>query len=41
MALRRRSLDELDDDAYESIADTADDPEQAVQKVERSAASAL
>ena len=36
-SLRRRSLDELDDDAYESIADTADDPEQAVQKVERSA----
>jgi RNA polymerase sigma-70 factor (ECF subfamily) len=35
--LRRRPLDELDDDAYESVADSADDPEQAVQKIERSA----
>jgi RNA polymerase sigma-70 factor (ECF subfamily) len=36
-SLRRRPLDELDDDAYESIEDTADDPEVSVQKIERSA----
>ncbi len=36
-SLRRRSLDELDDDACESIEDTADDPEAALQKIERSA----
>jgi len=36
-SLRRRPLDELDDDAYETVADSADDPEIAVQKSERSA----
>jgi RNA polymerase sigma-70 factor, ECF subfamily len=36
-ALRRRPLDELDDDACETIEDPADDPEIAVQKTERSA----
>jgi RNA polymerase sigma-70 factor, ECF subfamily len=36
-SLRRRPLDELDDDAYESVADQADDPEVVLQKTERSA----
>jgi RNA polymerase sigma-70 factor (ECF subfamily) len=36
-ALRRRQPDELDDDTYETIEDTADDPEIAVQKTQRSA----
>jgi len=36
-SLRRRPLDALDDDAYESIEDPADNPETAVQKIERSA----
>jgi RNA polymerase sigma-70 factor (ECF subfamily) len=36
-SLRRRSLDELDDETYEAIADPADDPEIAMQKTERSA----
>ncbi len=36
-ALRRRPLDELDDDACEAIEDPADDPEISVQKAERSA----
>lgn len=36
-AMRRRQHDELDDEASEMIEDTADDPEVAVQKTERSA----
>jgi RNA polymerase sigma-70 factor, ECF subfamily len=36
-SLRRRPLEELDDDAYESVEDAADNPEDAMQKVERSA----
>jgi RNA polymerase sigma-70 factor, ECF subfamily len=36
-SLRRRPLEELDDDAYESVEDVADNPEDAMQKVERSA----
>lgn len=36
-AMRRRRHDELDDEASEMIEDTADDPEVAVQKTERSA----
>jgi RNA polymerase sigma-70 factor (ECF subfamily) len=36
-ALRRRQPDELDDDAFEAIEDTADDPEIAIQKTQRSA----
>jgi RNA polymerase sigma-70 factor, ECF subfamily len=36
-ALRRRSHDELDDEAYEMVEDSADNPEIAVQKTERSA----
>jgi RNA polymerase sigma-70 factor (ECF subfamily) len=36
-AMRRRQPDELDDEASEMIEDTADDPEVAVQKTERSA----
>jgi RNA polymerase sigma-70 factor, ECF subfamily len=36
-SLRRRSLDELDDDTYEAVEDPADDPEIAMQKTERSA----
>ena len=35
--MRRRRHDELDDEASEMIEDTADDPEVAVQKTERSA----
>jgi RNA polymerase sigma-70 factor, ECF subfamily len=35
-SLRRRSYDELDDDAYEAVEDPADNPEIAVQKTERS-----
>src|SRR5215469_5355887 len=36
-ALRTRSFDELDEEVAEAIEDTADDPEVAVQKAERSA----
>jgi RNA polymerase sigma-70 factor (ECF subfamily) len=36
-AMRRRQHDELDDEASEMMEDTADDPEVAVQKTERSA----
>jgi RNA polymerase sigma-70 factor, ECF subfamily len=36
-ALRSRSFDALDDEVAEAIEDTADDPEVAVQKAERSA----
>ncbi len=36
-AMRRRQHDELDDEASEMIEDTADDPELAMQKTERSA----
>jgi RNA polymerase sigma-70 factor, ECF subfamily len=36
-ALRRRTLDELDDDVVAAIEDTADTPEAAFQKTERSA----
>jgi len=36
-AMRRRQHDELDEEASEMIEDTADDPEVAVQKTERSA----
>jgi RNA polymerase sigma-70 factor, ECF subfamily len=36
-SLRRRPLEALDDDAYESVEDAADNPEDAMQKVERSA----
>src|ERR1700735_3905283 len=36
-ALRSRSFDELDEEVVEAIEDTADDPEVAVQKAERSA----
>jgi RNA polymerase sigma-70 factor, ECF subfamily len=36
-ALRSRTFDELDEEAAEAIEDTADDPEVAVQKAERSA----
>jgi RNA polymerase sigma-70 factor, ECF subfamily len=36
-SMRRRRHDELDDETSETIEDTADDPEIAVQKTERSA----
>lgn len=36
-ALRRRSYDELDDETCETLEDSADNPEVAVQKTERSA----
>jgi RNA polymerase sigma-70 factor, ECF subfamily len=36
-SLRRRTLDELDEEAVEAIEDTADTPEAAFQKTERSA----
>ena len=36
-ALRRRTLDEIDEETIEAIEDTADTPETAFQKVERSA----
>jgi len=36
-ALRRRTLDEIDDETIEAIEDTADTPEAAFQKTERSA----
>jgi RNA polymerase sigma-70 factor, ECF subfamily len=36
-SLRRRSHDQLDDDAWQAIEDPADGPEMAVQKTERSA----
>jgi RNA polymerase sigma-70 factor (ECF subfamily) len=36
-ALRRRSADEIDDDALEFIEDPSDDPEATMQKTERSA----
>ena len=36
-AMRRRQHDELDDEASEMMEDTADDPELAMQKTERSA----
>jgi RNA polymerase sigma-70 factor (ECF subfamily) len=36
-ALRRRSFEELDDEASEAIEDTADDPELTVQKMQRGA----
>jgi RNA polymerase sigma-70 factor (ECF subfamily) len=36
-ALRSRTFDELDEEVAEAIEDTADDPEVAVQKAERSA----
>lgn len=36
-ALRRRTLDELDEEVVEGIEDTADTPEAAFQKTERSA----
>lgn len=36
-SLRRRTFDALDEEAYETVADTADDPEIAVAKNERSA----
>lgn len=36
-SLRRRTFDALDEEAYETVADTADDPEIAAAKNERSA----
>lgn len=35
-SLRQRSFDALDEDTYETIEDSADDPESSLQKMERS-----